>query len=118
MGWITSNQDIANSMWKMTFADQSRYNRLFQQLIQKWGKSEINYIKIFQNAKTLEISVVNSYSEDHLMYTLLENLQKGGKPSAQISSHQEELTRQEKNVDKNNLLCLTYKLIIWIQTIH
>ena len=45
----------------MTFVDQRRHNIMFQQVVQKGGDSEINYIKIFQNAKALEISGVNSY---------------------------------------------------------
>ena len=42
---------------KINFYDQSRYNRLFQQIIQKGKDSEINYIKIFKNDKALEILV-------------------------------------------------------------
>ena len=34
----------------MTFADKSRYDRTFQQVTHKGGKSAINYIKRFQNA--------------------------------------------------------------------
>ena len=45
----------------MTFADQIRYNRMFQHVVQKGGESSINSIKIFQNAKALEVSVGNSY---------------------------------------------------------
>ena len=55
----------------MTFSDQSIYNRLFQQVIKEGEDPEINYIKIFQNAKVLEISVDNSYYEDQLMQTFL-----------------------------------------------
>ena len=44
----------------MNFSDQIRYNRLFQQVIHKGGESAINYIKIFQNAKALEISLGHS----------------------------------------------------------
>ena len=40
------------------FSDQIRYNRLFQKVVHKEGESKINYIKIFQNAKALAISVV------------------------------------------------------------
>ena len=45
----------------MKFAAQSRYNIMFQQVVQKGGESSINYIKIFKNAKALAISVDNSY---------------------------------------------------------
>ena len=58
----------------MTFSEQRRYIRTFQQVIHKVGKSSINYIKRFQNSKALVISVVNSYSEDQLMQTFLDNL--------------------------------------------
>ena len=56
----------------MIFANQRRYNRMFQQVIHKGGYSSINYIKIFQNANDSAISVGNSSSEDQLMHTLLE----------------------------------------------
>ena len=46
----------------MTFADRSRYDRTFQQITHKGGESAMNYIKRFQNAHDLSISVVNSYS--------------------------------------------------------
>ena len=44
-------------------------NIMFQQVVHKFGESETNYIKIFQNATDLAISVVNSYTEDKLMHT-------------------------------------------------
>ena len=45
----------------MTFADKSRYDRTFQQVTRKGGEPAINYIKIFQNAQALSVSVGNSY---------------------------------------------------------
>ena len=60
----------------------------------------MNYIKIFQNAQTLSVSVGNNYSEDQLMYTFLDNFHQGGKYSAQIDSHQEELRREEIFTDE------------------
>ena len=48
----------------MNFSEQIRYNRLFKQVVNKGGESAINYIKRFNNAKALEISVGNSYSKD------------------------------------------------------
>ena len=72
----------------MIFADKSRYDRTFQQVIYKGGELEIKYIKRFQNAHALSVSVGNSYSEDQLMHTFLDNFQQGGKYSAQIASHQ------------------------------
>ena len=58
----------------MTFYNKSRYNIQFQKVVIKAGESEINYIKIFQNAKDLSVSVSNSYSEYQLMQTFLDNL--------------------------------------------
>ena len=72
----------------MTFSDKSRYVRTFQQVKYKGGESAINYIKRFQSAHTFSVSVGNSYSEDQLMHTFLDNFHQGGKYSAQIASHQ------------------------------
>ena len=72
----------------MTFSDKSRYDRTFQQVTNKGGKSEINYIKRFQNAHALSVSVGNSYSEDQLMHTFLDNFHQGGYNSAQTAIHQ------------------------------
>ena len=87
----------------MTFADKSRYDRTFQQVTHKGGESAINYIKRFQNAHALSFSVGNSYSEDQLMHTFLDNFHQGGKYSAQISSHQAEFKREEKFTDQKSL---------------
>ena len=86
----------------MNFADKSRYERTFQQVTHKGGGSTMNYIKRFQNAHALSVYVGNSYSEDQLMRTFLDNFHQGGKYSAQIASHQEKLRREEKFTDKNN----------------
>ena len=72
----------------MTFSDKSRYESTLQQVTHKGGESAINYIKIFENAYTLSVSVGNNYSEDQLMHTFLDNFHQGGKYSAQIASHQ------------------------------
>ena len=61
----------------MTFAE-SRYDRTFQQITHKGGGYAINYIKRFHNAHALSVSVGNSYSEDQLMHTFLDNFQQGG----------------------------------------
>ena len=84
----------------MTFADKSRYDRTFQQVTHKGGESAINYIQRFHNAHALSISVGNSYSEDQLMHTFLDNFEKGGKYSSQIASHQAELRREETFIDQ------------------
>ena len=48
----------------MNFADKSRYDRTFQQVAHKGRGTAINYIKRFQNAHALSVSVGNRYSED------------------------------------------------------
>ena len=58
-------------------------------------ESLMNYIKIFKNMQALSVSVGNSYFEDHLMRTFLNNFHQGGKYTAQIASHQVELRREE-----------------------
>ena len=75
----------------MTSADKSRHVRFFQQITHKGGESEMNYIKIFQNAQALSVSVWNTYPEDQLMHKFLDNFHQSGKYSAQIASHQAEL---------------------------
>ena len=87
----------------MTFADKSGYDSTFQQVTHKEVESAINYIKSFQNAHALSISVENSYSENQLMHTFLDNFEEGGKYSAQIASHQAELRREEKFTDQKSL---------------
>ena len=73
---VQSISRLKSQCANMTSSDQSRYNRLFYNLIHKGGESEINYIKIFHNTKPLAISVVNSYSEDQLMHTFLDSFRK------------------------------------------
>ena len=85
----------------MTFADKSRYDRIFQQVRHIGGESAMNYIKIFQNAQALSVFVGNAYSEDQQMHTFLDNFCQGGKYSAQIASHQAELRRETILLTKN-----------------
>ena len=84
----------------MTFSDKSRYIRTFQQVTHKVGESEINYIKMFQNAHAVSVSVGNSYSEYQLMHTFLDNFHQGGKYSSQIAIHQADLRREDKFTDQ------------------
>ena len=86
----------------MNFADKIRYDRTFQQVAHKGEESEINYIKRFQKAHTLSILVGYRCSKDQIMHTSLVNFEEGGKYSAQIASHQEELRREERFIDKNH----------------
>ena len=51
----------------------------------------------------LSVSVGNSYSEDQLMHTFLDNFRQGGKYPAQIDSHQAELRREDKFTDQKSL---------------
>ena len=41
----------------------------------------MDYIKRFQNAQDLSVSVGNTYSEDQLIHTFLDNFHQGGKCS-------------------------------------
>ena len=87
----------------MTFADKSRYDRTFQRVTNKGGESAINYIKRFQNAQALSVSVGNSYSEDKIMHTFMDSFNQSGKYSSQLASHQAELIREEKFPDQKCL---------------
>ena len=61
----------------------------------------MNFISRFQNAQALSVSVGNTYSEDQLMHTFLDNFHQGGKCPAQIAFHQAELRREVQFTDKN-----------------
>ena len=87
----------------MIFADKSRYDRTFQQVTHKGGESALNYIKRFQNAQALSVSVGNSCSEEQIMHTFLDNFHQSEKYSAQLASHQAELRREKKYPDQNIL---------------
>ena len=87
----------------ITVADKSRYDRTFQQVTHKGGQSAIHYIKRFQNAHALSVSVGNIYSEDQLMHIFMDNFHQGAKYSSQIASHQAELRREEKFTDQKSL---------------
>ena len=53
-----------------------------------------------QNAQDLSVSVGNSYSEDQIMHTFLDNFHQSGKYSARLEIHQAELRRDEKFPEK------------------
>ena len=72
----------------------------------------MNYIKIFQIAQALSVSVLNTYSEDQMMHTFMDNFHQGGKYSTQIASHQAELRREGKFTDQNIYLFHPYIIII------
>ena len=67
----------------------------------------MNYIIILKNAQALSVSAGNIYSEDQLMHIFLDNFHQGGKYTAQIASHQEEL-RREENLTDQKYLSITY----------
>ena len=71
----------------MKFADESKYDRIFQQVTHKVGESEMNSIKKFQNSQALSYSPENSYSEDQLMKLFLDNFHQGEKYNAEIETH-------------------------------
>ena len=66
----------------------------------------MNYIKRFQNAQALSVSVGNSYSEDQLMHIFLDNFHQGIKNTAQIAIHQAGL-RREVNFTNQKALSIT-----------
>ena len=72
-------EKLQSNCANLTFADKSRYDRTFQQVTHKGGESAIKYIKIFQNVQVLSVSVGNSYSEDQIMHTILDNFHQSGK---------------------------------------
>ena len=82
-------------------------------MVHKGGVSAINYIKIFQYSKALEILVESSYSDYQVMHSFLEKFKQGRGNSAQISKHQAELKRENILLIKNHFLYLPYKLITW-----
>ena len=63
----------------------------------------MNYIKVFRDSKDLSVSVVNSYTEYHLIHVFFDNFCQGGKYNADIASHWVELRREGNFTDQNNL---------------
>ena len=63
----------------------------------------MNCIKRFQNAQALSVLLGNTYSEYQLIHTFMDNFHKGGRYSAQISSHQVELIIEETFNDQISL---------------
>ena len=80
--------EIAITFCKHDLCWKSRYESTFHQVTHKGGESSMNYIKRFQNAEALSVSIGNSYSEDKMMHIFLDNFHQGGKYSVQIASHQ------------------------------
>ena len=76
---------------------------MFQQVVHKGGESSINYIKIFQIAKDLEILLRNSYTEYQQMKNFSDNLRKGGNYFAQIEIHHTESRKEETIIDQKSL---------------
>ena len=96
-------ENLQSHCANMTFADKSRYDRTFQQVTHNGEEPAINYIKRFQHAQALSVSVGNSYSEDQIMYIFMDNFHQSGKYSARLASHQTELRREGKYPDQNIL---------------
>ena len=91
----------------MTFADKSRYDRIFQQVTHKVGDPAMNYIRTLQNAQAFSVSLGNSYSWDQRMHIFLDNFHQGGKYTAQLDSHQAGL-RIEGNITDQKYLFITF----------
>ena len=106
MDRIKCIENLQSHCANMTFADISKYDSIFQKVTHKGGESAMNYIKIFQNAEALSVSVVNSHSEDQMMHTFMDNFHQVGKYSAQIASHQAEL-RSEDNFTYQKYLSIS-----------
>ena len=70
----------------MMFTDEKRYNRLFQKVVHKGGKSSIKYIKIFQSSKALEILFGNNYYKEQIMHFFMISTKVLN--SSQIAIHQ------------------------------
>ena len=92
--------------------NNSRYDRIFQQVTHKGGGSEMSYIKIFHYSQALSVSVGNNYAEYQLMHILLDNFHQGGNYTSQIPYHQEELRREKMFTDKDPYLFHLYRLTI------
>ena len=88
---------------KITFSKKLDMTGLFNKSHKKGREFAINYIKRFQNAYALSVSVGNSYYKDQLMHTFLDKFYQGGKYYAQIAIHQAELRREEKFTDQKSL---------------
>ena len=112
--WSIGHHNVAIPMWKYDLLWKITFNILFQQAIQTWGESEINYIKILHDYESLVTSVGNSYSRNQLIHTFFENFHWGVKCSAHIASHQEEMRREENLLIKNHYLYLPWNMITWI----
>ena len=63
----------------------------------------MNFIKRFQDAQVLSVSLGKTYSEYQLMHMFRDNFHQGGTYSTQIASHQTELKRGEKFTDQKSL---------------
>ena len=62
MNGIKCIEKLQSHYKNMTFGDKIRHDRTFQQVTHKEEEYAMNYIKRFQNAHNLSISVGNSYS--------------------------------------------------------
>ena len=80
----------------MNFTDKSRYDRTFQQVTHKGGESAINFIKRFQNAQALSVSVGNSYAEDQIMHTFMDNFHQKWKVLSPVSYPPDRIEKRGK----------------------
>ena len=83
--WLLNSQNMEWSVLKncnhivQTWLSQPKVymTEPFNKYIKEGGFA-INYIKIFKNANALPVSVGNSYSEDQLIHTFLDNFHQCG----------------------------------------
>ena len=72
----------------------------------------MNCINRFQNSQALSVSVVNNYSQYHLMRIFMDKFHQGVKYTVQIAIHQAELVREEKLLTKDIYLTHIYRMTI------
>ena len=109
--WLLSSQKMGLNVLKncshivQTWLLQIKVGKieLSSRLHIREGGADINYIKRFQNAQALSVSVGNSYYEDQIMHIFLDNFHQSGKYSAQLANHKAELKREEKFPDQKCL---------------
>ena len=101
VGGVQAITRLKSQCANVTFAENSRYNKLFQRVMHKGVESEMKYIIRFQNSKALVILVGNSYTKNQLMHTSLDNFQEGLRYYDQIARHKAELRREKNSCSKS-----------------
>ena len=79
-------------------------------MVHKGGGSPIDYTKLFKNDQDLAILLVNSYSEDHFIYTFLKNPE-----MRQIFSSYSQLSSR---IEKSTCFGQIYTFLVMYKTRH